>query len=322
MKTNHLFSKLSVSILALLVIFSIQISAQSYSFKPIKGFSDATNVKFEAFLNSTETMQIRKVAVFDCDGTLLGQAPYYLCDEAIMSLAERQYKDKSDANSKKKYKMALNMAKIDNVGFDYEPACARYFSGMTPEAVEELGNKVFHEQFQNKMYPEMKALIANLKNYGFEIWVITASAELLYQKFCSELIGIPEEHIIGVKTVVGADGLITERIVDPIPQDNGKAEAVRTFIKTRPLFVAGNSRGDTEMINTSVGLKMIINPNDTKSEKDLGGKTVKSYWTADTNCLIEYCNDVPDTSKKFVCKKYGVAINESHPKTSETVVGY
>lgn len=322
MKNNYQRSHFSVIILALLTIFSIQISAQSYSFKPIKGFADATNAKLETFLNSTVTMQIRKVAVFDCDGTLLGQAPYYLCDEAIMSLADQNYKGKTDENSKKKYKMAQDMAKIDNVGFDYEPACARYFSGLTPEAVENLGDETFHSKFQNKMYPEMKALIANLKNYGFEVWVITASAELLYQKFCSELIGIPREHIIGVKTVVSSDGLVTERIVDPIPQDNGKAEAIRTFIKTRPLFAAGNSRGDTEMLNTSVGLKMIINPNNTKAEKVLGGKTVKAYWTADANCLIEYCNDVPDTTQKFVCKKYGVSINDSNPKTNEVVIGY
>lgn len=34
---------------------------------------------------NNDTMKSRKVAVFDCDGTLIGQRPYYLNDEALFS---------------------------------------------------------------------------------------------------------------------------------------------------------------------------------------------------------------------------------------------
>ena len=43
----------------------------------------------------------------------------------------------------------------------------------------------------------MKQLIANLKEYGFEVWILTASPELLYQKFVAEEFGIPSINVAG-----------------------------------------------------------------------------------------------------------------------------
>ena len=64
-------------------------------------------------------------------------------------------------------------------------------------------------------------------------------------------------------------------MVYPVSQDNGKAEVVNTFIKAKPLFTGGNSLGDSEMRKTSVGLKLIVNPDDQKIEKERDNKTVK-----------------------------------------------
>ena len=66
-------------------------------------------------------------------------------------------------------------------------------------------------------------------------------------------------------------------MVRPILQDAGKAEALNTFIKARPILVGGNSRGDMEMMLESVGLRVIVNPDDTKPEEAMGGKTVKAF---------------------------------------------
>jgi phosphoserine phosphatase len=91
---------------------------------------------------------------------------------------------------------------------------------------------------------------ANLKEYGFEVWILTASPEFLYQKFLAEELGLPDTQILGVKSVV-ANGRLTDEIIMPIPQDDGKANVIPTFIKARPLIVGGNSRGDMDMLNQS-----------------------------------------------------------------------
>lgn len=309
-------------ILALACAFAIAADAQTYEYKPIKGFQDSSNAKIEAFLESTVPMKTRKVAVFDCDGTLFGQAPYYLADEALYDYAKRTYAGKTDARSKEKMQIVDSLLHGDNVGVEFVQNRVRFLSGMTADQIQALGNNMFHQKYQNKMYPEMKQLIANLENYGFEVWILSASPELLYQRFCAEQLGLPEDRILGVKSRVGEGGVVTDELVYPVSQDEGKADVVRTFIKADPLFVGGNSRGDLEMMETSVGLKLMINPDNKKPEKVAGGKTIKQYWEADPNCIIEYCNDVPTGDYEYVTKEWGVKNNATNAKPSEVVINY
>lgn len=307
---------------AAMVIASLTLSAQTYEYKPIKGFQDKTNAQIEAFLESTVPMKTRKVAVFDCDGTLFGQAPYYLADEALYEYAKKNYEGKTDAKSKEKMKIVDQLLHGDNVGVDFVQNRVRFLSGLTADEIQAIGNNMFHEKYQNKMYPEMKALIRNLEDYGFEVWILSASPELLYQRFCAEQLGLPEDRILGVKSRVGEGGVVTDELVYPVSQDEGKADVVRTFIKADPLFVGGNSRGDLEMMNTSVGLKIMINPDDKKPEKVAGGKTIKQYWENDPRCIIEYCNDVPTEGIQYVTEEWGVKNNATNAKSSEVVINY
>lgn len=309
-------------IAAALLFSATGASAQTYEYKPIKGFQDVTNDRIEAFLESTVPMETRKVAVFDCDGTLFGQAPYYLADEALYDYAKRNYEGKTDSLSVAKMKVVDQLLHGDNVGVDFVQNRVRFLSGLSADDIQKIGNDMFHEKYQNKMYPEMKALIRNLENYGFEVWILSASPELLYQRFCAEQLGLPEDRILGVKSRVGENNIVTDELVYPVSQDEGKADVVRTFIKADPLFVGGNSRGDLEMMNTSVGLKIMINPDDKKPEKVANGKTLKEYWEADPRCIVEYCNDVPTGDYTYVTEEWGVKNNATNAKPSEVVINY
>ncbi|WP_437393018.1 haloacid dehalogenase-like hydrolase [Olivibacter sp. SA151] len=289
--------------------------AQTY--RPIHGWTDQVNQKLESFLNSTLIIKERKVAVFDCDGTLFGQSPYYLADEAIYAFAKENYAKKVDSLSKAKMAIIDAMLHGDNVGVNYVKNRIAFLAGLTPDAVKAIGKNCFYEKYRSKFYPEMRELLANLQHYGFEIWVLSASPELLYQQFVKENLGIPEERILGVKSVV-SHGRVTNQLVCPIPQDGGKAEAIQTFIKARPLLVGGNSRGDLEMMNESVGIKLIVNPDDEKIEKgihagDMDGYTVKQYWEAH-DALTVYCHDADDTKSTYITKEWGIPPNKSHPK--------
>lgn len=69
MNTKHLTKGIVV---ILLLFITSSIYAQTY--REIKGWSKEINERIETFLNTTLTMNIRKVAVFDGDGTVIGQA--------------------------------------------------------------------------------------------------------------------------------------------------------------------------------------------------------------------------------------------------------
>ena len=290
--------------------------AGAQTYRPVKTWPVEVNNQLESFLNSTTIIQQRKVAVFDCDGTLFGQVPHYLADEALYHFAKINYEGKKDPFSKKKMKIIDQLVNGNNVGLQYVTERIEFLSGMTTGEVAQMGKNSFHAKYQQKMYPQMRELLANLKEYGFEIWVLTASPEILYQQFVHEELGIPIDRILGVKSVVRND-TVTNTIVLPVPQDDGKADAIQTFIKARPLLAAGNSRGDMEMMNESVGLKMIVNPDNQKVEKgheagEMNGYTVESYWKKE-KAIIVHCNDVPEGDHKYISQEWGIKANKSNP---------
>lgn len=312
---NFMRRMLSLAVV-MLVTSSFVLSAQTYRY--IKGWSKEANDRIESYLNSTIPMKERKVAIFDCDGTLFGQVPYYLADEALLEHAKKTYAGKKDDYSKAKMAIVDDMVNgKDNVGIAYVQKRVKYFAGLTPDEIATIGNDCYQEKYVGKMYPEMKEFLANLEEYGIEIWVLTASPEFLYQRFVHEQLGIPVDRIIGVKSAV-RDGKTTDELVLPTPQDWGKAETIHTFIKARPIIVGGNSRGDMEMMDESVGLKLMVNPDAVKVEQEhagnMKGMTVKQYWDKDPNAVIVYCNDVPEGDYNYVTKEMGVKANKTNAK--------
>jgi len=314
---KHISSRLIKWIfLALILCLSNQyLSAQKY--KKIEGWSPEINNRIERFLDSTKNLNERKVAVFDGDGTVFGQVPHYLADEALYLYADENFRGKNDSLSLAKMKILNEMvADGNNVGKPYVEDRVHFLAGMTTEEVEEMGYQCYLKSYQGKFYPEMKALISNLKAYGFEVWVLTASPEYLYQKFIAVELGLPNVNIVGAKSVI-VDDRLTDVIVMPIPQDDGKANTIPTFIKARPLLVGGNSRGDMDMLNQSKGLKIVVNPDDVtvrgKEDGPMNGHTVKSYWEKE-GALIVKCNDVRDSKVRFHTGEWKIRENRANPK--------
>ncbi len=300
-----------------LLTFCLSQGIQAQTFRPVKGWSKEVNEKLEGFLNSTIPMKERKVSVFDCDGTTFGQVPYYLADEALYQYADEVLKGRNDRLAKEKLAILDRMVKDgNNVGKPYVEDRVHFLAGLSPEEIENIGYNCYRKSYKGKFYQEMKEFIANLQEYGFEVWILTASPELLYQKFVAEELGLSNIYIVGAKCVI-ENGVTTGEIIPPIPQDDGKAFAIETFIKARPLIVGGNSRGDMDMLNESVGLKIVVNPDDqtVRGPEDgpMNGYTVKTYWEKE-GALIVKCNDVADPAVKFHTEDWKIRTNKSNPK--------
>lgn len=306
-----------ITLTFLLIGFCLTQVTQAQTFRPIKGWSKEVNDQLESFLNTTLTMNERKVSVFDCDGTVFGQVPHYLADEALYQYADEVLKKRNDKESKEKLAILDRMVKNgNNVGKVYVEDRIHFLAGLSPEEIERIGYDCYVKSYKGKFYPEMKELIANLKEYDFEVWILTASPELLYQKFVAEELGINNYNVVGARSVV-KDGVTTTEIIPPIPQDDGKAHTIETYIKARPLIVGGNSRGDMDMVNESFGMKIMVNPDDVTvrgpEDGPMHGHTVKSYWEKE-GILIVNCHDVADPNVEFHTTKWNIKKNMSHPK--------
>ena len=275
------------------------------SYRNIKGFSAEANLQLKDFFAKTHNYKGRKIATFDMDGTVIGQAPHYLADESLYAYALK--------HPDRKPGLIKEMQKQSNTSIPYVANRVHYFAGLTPEQLEKIGNETYEKSYKGKFYPEIKKLINELKNNGFEVWVVTASPEFIYQGFVSKALGIPKVRIVGIKSV-DKDGKTSDEIMMPIAQHEGKANAIESIIKAAPLLACGNSIDDFEMIALSKGLKIIVNPNNTEKVEQLGNLTLKQY-AQENHWVIVYSNDVSEKKNpQPASKKFNVRINATNKK--------
>ena len=266
----------------------------------IGGFPASANAVLQAFFQRTADHKGRKVAVFDGDGTVFGQTPHYLADECLFAHAQ--------AHPERNPAVIAEMKTQSNVSLPYVQNRIRYMAGLSVQAIRDLGMACYERDYKGKIYPPMKALVGKLHTKGFEVWVVTASPEALYQRFLSEALSIPVTRILGVKSVVSG-GLTTDRMVEPVPQDKGKLEAIETFVQVQPLLVGGNSRGDKEMIEHSADLKLIVNPDEhiaPDQTQSVSAYAKKHGW------LVVRIRDVPAPGFPAVSSKvFGMRLNKT-----------
>ena len=285
----------------IIIIGGFSFSKDKIVFEKIDGFSNEVNKKLENFFQATENYKGRKIAVFDGDGTVLGQVPNYLADECLY--------DFSNKNPQRKKELIELMKTQSNVSMEYVQNRVRFLSGDSLNYWRRLGTEHFKKYYSDKIFQPMKKLISLLRKNNFEVWIVSASPEAMYQKFLSEALDIPVTNVIGVRSVI-RNGIITDEIIQPVPQDHGKKEAIESFVQDRPLFAAGNSRGDKEMIEYASMMRMIVNPDEHVAPDQ---KESIAQYARGNNWLIVNINDTTDVNFPSVTSKvYGIKQNKSN----------
>jgi phosphoserine phosphatase len=105
-------------------------------------------------------------------------------------------------------------------------------------------------------------MILKQRATGWELWVVTASFEPVIQAVAAiNGYGFPEDRVIGVRLQSDASGKYLAKLSEEpgyeLTQRMGKATVIRNFIKKAPLFVAGDSDGDFEMMTQFPETKLI-----------------------------------------------------------------
>lgn len=132
------------------------------------------------------------------------------------------------------------------------PWCSFQLSGWTLHDAKKFAEKVITDALASgamALRPEIHDLIQALKAHGFDVWVVSASAEPLVQA-CVPLYGIAESQVLGMRLAV-EDGLLQPRLAGPTMFREGKVEAIDAFIGRRPLFGIGDAETDIEMLDSA-----------------------------------------------------------------------
>lgn len=106
--------------------------------------------------------------------------------------------------------------------------------------------------------PEMKELMGLLRVNGFEVYIVTASFKGAVEPIAMRY-GVRPDHVVGMRLTVKPDGSLGDEVLEPFTYRAGKVENIKKFVPSPPLFAAGDSDTDVEMLlQESVQLRLIL----------------------------------------------------------------
>ncbi len=187
------------------------------------------------------------VAAFDCDGTLWSgdagegffswELQQGLVSAPIAQAIQSRYAD---------YKAG----KVDE-----DTMCGEMVTmhcGLREEVVQASADTYFNAGIGIAIFPEMRELIARLRQSGCDVWAVSSSNQWVIRSGMRRF-GVPQDRILAAEVAVenGAIGrTITGRLIR-VPSGPGKPEALRSVLQS-PLDCAfGNAIWDREMLAMS-----------------------------------------------------------------------
>lgn len=204
-----------------------------------------------------------RIAVFDNDGTLWAEQPVYF--QLVYALDRLREKAEADPS------VLISDALKAGAEGDIEGILASGVDGLKEVlAVSHSGMSV--QEFQSDVrawiatathpetgklyramvYQPMLELLAYLRAEGFQTWIVSGGGLHFLRTFAQETYGIPPQQVLGSATPTEYDANARDIMKLPgiafIADKAGKAVGIDSRIGRRPIFAAGNSDGDFQMI--------------------------------------------------------------------------
>ena len=238
-----------------------------------------------------------RIAVFDNDGTLWSEKPFYNQFAFIVDRVKEMAPQHPEWREQQPFKAILEgdtetLAASGMEGL-LQLTMATH-AGMTTaeftEIVKDWIGKAQHPRF-NRLYTQMVyqpmlELLTYLRSNGFKTYIVSGGGIDFMRPWTEKVYGIPPEQVIGssIKTKFeireGKPVLVRQAEIDFIDDKEGKPVGINKFIGRRPILAFGNSDGDLEMLQwTEVGdgstMMAIIHHTDGERE-----------WEYDRNSLV------------------------------------
>lgn len=244
-----------------------------------------------------------RIAVFDNDGTLWCEKPAYIqLDFLVRRMAEQARADPTLAE-RQPYRAAATgdltwfgdaVTKHYN-GDDSElkvlaEGILSAFAGLTVEEHAERVKSFFasarHPTLDRPYtacgYTPMIELLRYLEANEFTCYIASGGGRDFMRPVTPPMYGIPPERVIG--SSVGLDFVDGDLRTTNRPEflDDGPVKPVRIWGRTgrHPIFAAGNSNGDIEMLEFTRGLRLLVLHDDAEREFDYTAGAEKALGLA------------------------------------------
>lgn len=206
-----------------------------------------------------------RIAVFDNDGTLWSEQPMYFqaffIFDRIKQLAPQHPEWKENEPFASVLKGDLKKALAGGEKALIEMAMATH-AGMTTEEFEQIVtgwiNTAKHpttgRPYTEMIYQPMLELLEYLRANGFKTFIVSGGGIEFMRPWTERVYGIPPEQVVGssIKTRYevrdGKPALVRLPELNFIDDKAGKPVGIHSHIGRRPIFAAGNSDGDFQML--------------------------------------------------------------------------
>jgi phosphoglycolate phosphatase-like HAD superfamily hydrolase len=206
-----------------------------------------------------------RIAVFDNDGCLWCEKPAYFqlffAIDRIRAMAPQhpEWKDTEPYKSILAGDLAALAAQgehtlLEVVMQTHAGISVEEFQGLVTDWFKVARHPKFDRPFDQLVYQPMLELLAYLRANGYETWIVSGGGVEFVRTFADRAYGIPPQQVVGSSIVTefqiidGKPALIRLPKIDFIDDKAGKPVGINKFIGRRPVFAAGNSDGDLEML--------------------------------------------------------------------------
>ena len=229
-----------------------------------------------------------RIATFDNDGTLWSEQPVYFQAEFIFDRIRAMAKDHPEWKDTQPFK-AVIVGDIKAIAEAGDKGLMELLTasstGMSVEdfqaAVLEWTKTARHPRFDRPytdlVFQPMLELLAYLRANDYQTFIVSGGGVEFMRPWAQGVYGIPPQQVVGSsgKTEFKLDGDKVEILKQPgiefVDDGPGKPVGINRFIGKRPVFAAGNSDGDLQMLqwttlNTGPRFGLIVHHTDAERE--------------------------------------------------------
>lgn len=229
-----------------------------------------------------------RIACFDNDGTLWSEQPMYFqflfALDQVKALAPQhpEWKNKQPFKALLEGDMKTVMAGGEKALFQI---IMTTHSGMTAEEFEKsvkdwiatATHPVTKKHYNEMIYQPMVELLNYLRANGFKTFIVSGGGVDFMRPWVEQAYGIPPYQVVGSSGKVKYDSINGKPVQVKLPEVNfvddkeGKPVGIHQYIGKKPVFAAGNSDGDYQMLqwtstSTLPHMEIIVHHTDSTRE--------------------------------------------------------
>ncbi len=206
-----------------------------------------------------------RIACFDNDGTLWSEQPMYFQLAFVMDRIKALAPQHPEWKETQPFKAAIEgdvktalsggeKSMVDMLIATHAGTTTDEFNKIVMDWIASARHPRTNRPYTEMVYKPMLELLSYLRSNGYKTYIVSGGGIDFMRPWTESVYGIPPEQVIGsslkLKYEMRDDGPVVYRLpeVNFINDKAGKPVGIEQHIGRRPVFTAGNSDGDYEML--------------------------------------------------------------------------